>query len=321
MLNSKKTTWALLVTLIMTVAVIVLRVTLVPWLQSTDTGLFGLSYVVVAVMLLTMIAVFVLLRMGKDELPTLPTVRGKWLLPIAVTVMAVGACILLTTVMDMYTWAAYGVTPPPGKAVTGTVDRVTLFLSMIFGVLSGIYFIRLGLAWARENRERRGQLPFWALSPTFWVWMRLARYEVSYASAVEVHESFYDFAMLLFSMLFLFMLARQTADVGAKKPYVTVFFALCTVFLSISGAFARVILFLLGEGDAYRAGQLAGISDFAVGVLACVFALYWLFSSEPPEEVTAPDMEQIVLGEAAEMLSEDDAKPQDQVELFAEDAE
>lgn len=284
MLNFKKTTWALLVTFAMTVVVTVLRVTLVPWLQSMDTGLFNLSYIVVAVMVVTLIAVFVLLRMGMYEMPTLPLVKGRWLLPIGIAVMAVGACILLTTVVDMYFWAALGVAPPPGKTVTGNVDRIALFLSMIFGALAGIYFIRLGLSWVREQREYRGLMPLWALAPAFWIWMRLARYEVSYASAVEVHESFYDFAMLLMSMLFLFMLARQMANVNAKRPYLTLFFAMGTVFLSVSGSLARVILFLLGEGDAYRAGQLAGVSDFAVGVLSVVLVLYWLLAPQVEEE-------------------------------------
>lgn len=308
MLKCKKTTLALLVTLAMTVVVTVLRVTLVPRLQSMNTGVFNLSYIVVAGMLLTIIALFVLLRLGKDEMPDIPTVRGKWLLPIAVTVIAVGACILLTTVVDMYVWAAYGTTPPPQKAATGTIDRITLFLSLILGVLSGIYFMRLGAAWVREDREYRGMFPLWALAPAFWIWMRLARYEVSYSSAVEVHESFYDFAMLLMSLLFLFTLARQLSDTNPKKPFVTAFLALCTAFMSISGSVSRVILFLLGQGDAYRAGQLAGISDFAVGVLAIVLALYWLRSDEPEEVFDVDDESDDAEAESAEDTVEETEK-------------
>lgn len=300
MLRCKKTVLSLLVTLVMTVAVIVLRVTLVPWAQGRDG--FNLGYIVVGLMLLTVVALFVLLRWGREELPRLSVVKGKWLLPLSVTVIAVGGCILLNTIIDMYMWAAYGVTPPPGTAVTGSIDRATLFLSLILGVLSGIYFIRLGVMWVREDGESRGVFPLWALAPTFWIWMRLARYEVSYASAVEVHESFYDFAMLIVCMLFLLSFARHSADVNERKPHTTVFFALCTAFMSISGSLARVFLFLLGEGEVSRTGQLAGVSDFVVGVLAVVFVLYWLFGGQPAEEVFEPSPEE---GNEAEEAPQD----------------
>ncbi len=284
--KNKKTVAALMVTLVMTVVITVLRVTLVPWLQSMDTGLFGLSYLVVGIMLVTMILLFVLLCFAKRDIPDLPQVQGKWLLLIAVLICAVGVCILVTTVLEAYNWLTQGIAPPPGEAVNGSVDRIALMLSMLLGLLAAIYFLRLGIAWMRAGEGLHGLMPIWALAPAFWIWMRLARYEVSYASAVEVHESFYDFAMLLVSMLFLFVLARQVADVGAKKPYATVFLALCTVFMSVSGSAARVILFLMGEGDAYRAGQLAGSADFAVGLLAGALAVYWLLVPRETASVT-----------------------------------
>ena len=57
--------------------------------------------------------------------------------------------------------------------------------------------------------------------------------------------------------------------------------------LSLSGSVARVIFFLLSEGDAYRAGQLAGVPDFAVGCLAAVMSVYWVLT--PTEETTAAE--------------------------------
>lgn len=312
MLKCKKTTLALLLTLVVTTVVIVLRLTLVPWAQGMDGG-FNLGYIVVLLILLTVAVLFVLLRLGREELPQLPTVSGSWMLPLAVTVIAVGGCVLFSTVADMYMWAAHGVAPAPGTQISSGVDRITLFLSLIFGVLSGIYFVRLGTAWLRTGNACKGIFPLWAMAPTFWIWMRLARYEVSYASAVEVHESFYDFAMLIMSMLFLFAFARVMTDVHPKKPYLTVFFALGTALLSISGSVARVFLFLVGEGELSRTGQLAGISDFMVGLLAVAFLLYWLFAEEAPEEQSVEhileeevqEQEQLQEPTQADMLVED----------------
>lgn len=295
---------ALLLTLAMTVVVTVLRAVLIPPTQSVKTGLFSLSYVVIGAMVLTMAAALFLLFGDEKAKETLPAVRGKWLLPLAITVMAVGVCVLLSTVFDVYNWGAFGVTPPPTKIVTGAIDRVTLFLTMVFGVLTGIYLLRLGFSFIEREGEQRGLLPYFALTPTLWMWMRLARYEVSYASAVEIYESFYDFAMLLFSMLFLFTWARHAAAVGTYRPRRLLFYALCTAMLSLSGSVARVIFFLLGEGDAYSAGQLAGVPDFAVGCLAAVMSLYWALT--PTEETTAAEEPS---AENAEETEETPSKP------------
>lgn len=306
MLKTGKVKAALWITLVMTAVTTVLRVTLIPYTQNMDTGAFHISYVVVAAMLLTLVAAAVLLANSKQELPALPTVKGAWLTPMAALLMLAGLCVLAVSVIDMYHWAAFGITPPPTKMIIGTVDRLTLFLSLVFGVLTGVYFIRLGWLWLQANREVRGVMHFWALCPTAWVWMRLARYEVSYASAVEIYESFYDFAMLLLMMLFLFAFARRTAKVGEERPRRLLFYALGTALMALSGPIARMIFYLIGEGDAYRAGQLAGLPDFAVGVLAAASALYWALNE--PETV-----------EEAEPAEEPAAVPADTAEEIAEE--
>ncbi len=283
-----KTKIALWVTLGATLVVTVLRAVITPLLQSMDTGSFAFDYVTMGVVLAAFVAVGVLLRRGKWELPTLPAVKKPWALPMAVLMMAVGVCLLAISVVDLYKWSANGVTPPPSAVLTGTADRLTLFFSLGLGILSGVYFLRLGFVFLAENVEVRGIFPLWALTPAFWVWMRLARYEVSYASAVELHESFFDFAMLLCAMLFLFALARHTSDVDAKQPWKTVLFACMTVIMCLSGTLCRVVLFLLGQGDAYRIGQLAGVSDFAVGVLAAAYLLYWVLTPQTAEEAEEP---------------------------------
>ena len=307
MLKMRKVKIALWVTLAMTAIATVLRVTLIPYTQDMETGAFHISYVVVAAMVLTLVAAAFLLIKGKEELPTLPSVRGAWLTPIACVVMLVGVCLLVVAAVDMYRWAALGVTPPPTKMIIGTVDRLTLFFSLVFGVLSGTYFIRLGWLWLQENREMRGVMHFWALCPTVWIWMRLARYEVSYASAVEIYESFYDFAMLLLMMLFLFAFARWSARVGEERPRRLLFYALGTALMAISGPIARMIFYLIGEGDAYRAGQLAGLSDFAIGLFAAVMALYWVL--EKPEGADAAEPEEQPTSIVADAATEDMAEP------------
>ncbi len=303
-MKQSKTKLALWITLIMTVVSVVLRVVFIPAEQNVATGQFSLSYIVVAVMLLTLAAVLVLLIRGRKELSSLPRVQGRWLLPIAGLLVLVGGCVLLTSAVDMYNWAAYGVVPPPTQTIVSGADRIALFLSLICGVLAGIYFIRLGLLWFRGGAEQRGVMPIWALMPTAWIWMRLARYEISYSSAVSVYEGFYDFAMLLMALLFLFSLARQQAAVGSSRPQRTVMYALGTALMGLSGPVARVVFYLIGEGDAYRAGQLAGISDFAIGLLAVVLSAYWILARRETALPEAEDLQPELLDEPADSDAE-----------------
>ncbi len=277
---------ALWITLGVTALVTVLRCVLTPLMQSMDTGMFAFNYVIMGVMLAAFAAVGILLYTDRNHLPALPFVKAPWLLPVAVLMMVLGLVVLVVSVIQLYQWSANGVAPPPGGVPSGPAERVTLFLSLALGILSGVYFMRLGFFYLSENEEVRGAYPLWALAPVFWIWMRLARYEVSYASAVGIHESFFDFAMLLCAMLFLFAFARQMSDVGGN-PWKTVWFGCMTVIMTVSGTLSRVVFFLLGQGDAYRTGQLAGVPDFAVGCLAVAFLLYWVLTPQqaiPSEE-------------------------------------
>ena len=286
-LTTDKKRLALYVTVIMTVLATALRLALGLDSQRLGGGSALLPYVVILLFAVAMICMALLLWKDDTVPETLPPVRGRWLMTVSVALIVIGGVIVLMSALDMYRWATTGVTPPPSAVSTGGIDTVTLFLSLILAVLSGIYFIRLGLFWMSADHEMRGLMPLWALAPTLWIWMRLARYELSYVSAVEVHKSFYDFAMLLFMMLFLFTLARHFTGINQKPSKWLIFYALATAMLSLSGALSRVGFFLLGEGDAYTVGQLAGVPDFAVGVLALVMSVYWILFKTRTETLPA----------------------------------
>lgn len=278
---------ALWITLGVTVLVTVLRCVLTPLMQSMDTGMFAFNYVTMGIMLAAFIGVGILLYLYANEIPTLPTFKAPWLSPMALLLMVAGLTMLVVSVIELYNWSANGIAPPPRVTPVSGAERTTLFLSLALGILSGVYFLRLGFYFFSENAEVRGAYPLWALAPAFWIWMRLARYEVSYASAVGIHESFFDFAMLLCTMLFLFSLARQMSDVDGK-PWKTVWFGCGTIMMTVSGTVSRVVFFLLGQGDAYRTGQLAGVPDLVVGVVTVAFVLYWVLT---PQERKVPSKE------------------------------
>lgn len=262
---------AVIVTGVMTLVIFVLRVFLMPRLQDPDTGVFRLSYLVIALMAVTMVVVTVLALLCNRGVPA---VKGRMLLPTSVVGILCGAVLLLSNAYDLLFWLLPPhTTPAPNPHVIGTMDGVALFFTILFGILGGLFLIRLGLRWIGENRSRTGMFRLWALTPVAWVWMRLARYEMSYASAVDVSESFYDFVMLIFTLLFFFALARHVSGVGSRPPRFLLVFTLCTGMLSVSGTLTRIVLYLMGQGEAYAASELAGPADLAVGVFALLLGL------------------------------------------------
>lgn len=143
--------------------------------------------------------------------------------------MAAGAVLVVSTLFDLYIWVTTKQTPAPNAYVIGKFDAVLLVLTLAFGLLGGAFLVRIGFHWAAQGRMRRGVFALWALAPSLWVWMRLARYEMSYASATDVTESFYDFVMLIFTLLFLFSFARYVSGVNSgRSPRCR--FGLCPVY-------------------------------------------------------------------------------------------
>ena len=274
------------VTTVMTLAVLILRVVLTPRMQDVETGSFHLSYIIIAVMTLTLIAVAILAWRSPGT-PVSP--GGKLLMPCALLAMLTGAVMTITSALDGYNWMFRNRTPPPNDVIISTIDAVTLFFTILFGLLGGVMLVRVGLLWIAENRSLSGVLQWWALAPVGWIWMRLARYEVSYASAVDVSQSFYDFVMLIFVLLFFFAFARYVSGVGQKKPRLLFFFSLATALCCLSGPLTRLILFMNGQYDAYNASRLASPTDGLVGAFALLFAFGLAFGKRAAPGEAAPD--------------------------------
>ncbi len=266
---------------VMTAAVLLLRVTLTPLMQDSDTGVFHLSYIVIAVMTVSVIAFFVLTLIGKKGVGG---VARPLVTPVAMVCVAAGAVLVLSSLYDVFNWVTLHRTPPPNATVTGKADAIFLILTIVFGVLGGVFLIRAGFAWSARHKSARGLSPLWALAPTLWIWMRLARYEMSYASAIDVSQSFYDFVMLIFTLLFLFAFARYVSGIdGGKKPRMILPYALCTALFSLSGTLTRLVMYNLQDSMAYTASELAGFADFGIGLFALIFAFSLAFSREKLE--------------------------------------
>ena len=257
---------AVVLTTVMTAVVLALRIVLMPMMQEAHTGRFRLSYIVIAIMLLALLAAALLIWRSEKR----PVVMaGPSLTAAACGGVLCGAVMALGSLYEFFMWQFKGILPAPAMTKPSSLQYVVLAVSLVGGILGGVFLVLLGLQWLQENRSRSGVFRLMALAPSVWIWFRLARYEMTYASAVNVTESFYDFVMLIFILLLFW-------------------YALGTALMAVSAPLTRFGMYLLGNTAAYNSSELAGFIDLAVGLFALMFAYAQAFGKqEVPEPAEA----------------------------------
>lgn len=260
---------AAFLTCAMVAVVLALRVWITPHMLDRQDDLYRLSYVVIAVMTMTLLGVLIWTGFRRQE-PL--RITGLWLKPAAVLGMLAGAALMLTCLFDGWNWLFHHVAPAPAVETMGVAGGLVLGLSLLFGLTGGAFLFRIGLLWLQEDGSRPGVHRLWALCPVLWIWMRLARYEMSYISAIDVYRSFYDFIMLIFIMLFFLFFARFVAGVGNPRPRLLVGISLGTALCALTGPATHFIMFAMGNPDAAEACAIATPVDFCIGLFALAFA-------------------------------------------------
>lgn len=280
---NKLAVWA---TLLLTAVATAMRLLTLPQVQAEAVGEAGIS--IWLLLALTAGAAVLIVLACCSRLPLRP-VEGEHATPLGVVTVIAGAVLFVDTVMAMVRLNLTGVTPPPNTQILNQADRVTLWLTLVFGFLGGVWLMALGIRWARRSPltlvERVG-----ALAPVLWMWCRLARYELSYASATNAKRSFYDFFMLIFLMLFLLAMARYAADVAPPSPKSMRAYAAVAAMVGISSPLTRLGMHLLGDVESFNASQLAGVVDFAIGLLALGMTVY-LFHERATDDPDADEEE------------------------------
>lgn len=254
----------------MTALAMILRLTTLPQVQQEAVGEFGVSFWLLVALCAAAIVLAVLAFLS--DLPLHP-VGGEQQPKLGGLSVAVGVVLLLDTALALVRFGMLGKTPPPNAQILNNADKITLYLTFAFGLLGGLWLVVLGCQWLRRqtlgNLARAG-----ALLPVLWIWCRLARYELSYASAANIKRSFYDFFMLLFLMLFLLAFARWVADVAPPSAKTMRALSAIAAMAGISSPLTRLGMQMLGDTEAFNASQLAGITDLAIGALALAVTVY-----------------------------------------------
>lgn len=280
---------AALVGMIMTAVTLVLRVAWMPTLLDGETGRFSMSGIVIALLVLTLV---VLALLGLWTNRRRIEVEGSATLPVALLTMVAGGVLGVSSLWESGRYLLDGTVPEPQAAQLTGLATPLLWLYLLCGIAGGAGLIYFGLRMTAEGGTRIGMSAVPLLLPVLWMWFRLARYEMSYASAVRLSESFYDFLMFILEMLFLFKLARYASGIGNTTPGSLMFYAMGTALFAITGPLTRLCMFLLGDTEAYLASRLPGAVDLAIGVMALSYALAWVYGqSQQPLEESADEEE------------------------------
>jgi len=253
---------------VMTAVVTVLRLIGTAGLRNAQTGRFAVDITVVALLVGTVTVMILLAPRGGSHRVD---IRGKGTMPLGLASLLAGGLIGIDGLWDVYRFAFYGDMPAPSQPIESFLPTLVVVLSLLLALASSVTLVLFGLQVIRENGTRVGMRSLTMLLPVLWVWLRLARYEMSYASAITLDKSFYDFAMFVSELLFLFKLARYTSGIGKTRPGSLLVYAMATGVLAISGPVTRFGLYLMGDSQAYLSDQLAGFADLAIGVLALCF--------------------------------------------------
>ncbi len=276
-----------------TALLIVLRVLQLPMLLDVDTGLLSLS---TGLIVLPCLVLAVLAWLCRGACRERVEVCDSATAPVALVTMLAGGVLAVSSLWELFSWRIFEKIPAPETAQLEGLALPLLWLYLLCGVAGGVALVAFGGQVASEGGTRIGMSSFPLLLPVVWMWFRLARYEMSYASAVRLSESFFDFAMLVFEILLLFKLARFASGIGSTRPGMLVFYGLGAGMFGVGGPLVRLCMYLLGDTQAYQASGLAGGVDFVLGLMA----FFWAFALAKGQCVGAAE------GEASS--SEEDAE-------------
>lgn len=290
----------------MTVAVTVMRVITVPLSRDPDTGRFTVNMVVIAVALLATAVMALVARLGDKSRVDIGERAAR---PLAAAALAAGVLVGVNGLYDLLAWYMMGRVPPPQTAMIGAVPVVLMMTTSVLAVAAGVVLVLFSRQIFSARGTREGMCSWELLVPVLWMWFRLTRYLMSYASAVQLDECVYDFGMFVAELLFLFKFARFISGIGKTTVAGLMAYAMGAAVWVLSAPLSRVCLYVMGDTQAYLAG-LAGVSDLAVGVLAVVFAgglWYCAYHDDPPasDDVSSDASSDVSEEPAVEEPSED----------------
>lgn len=247
----------------------VLRVLLLGADTDAQTGAFQASYGLIALLVVFLIGTAVLLFRFRE--PCAPFSPQQAAAPALAAALA-GAVILVCSLFELFVFVGEGIAPAPMQEVTNTVDGACLWGAFLSGTVGGGALLVHGVRML-GGRKATPVLQAALILPVFWLCFRLARYLLSYLSAMSMAQTFYDYAMMTLQLIFMYHFVCYMGGVGKTAERWLMLSTLGAAVCSLSNVVTRLFAFLDNNSSAFAASQLAGFADAAVGLLALVMAV------------------------------------------------
>ncbi|MBR5134429.1 MAG: hypothetical protein IKV35_02405, partial [Clostridia bacterium] len=213
----------------------------------------------------------------------------------AVTVMMIGYDIVFSLIY-------------PTQQIVEKFDAITLLVMLIAGLLGGVMLVMQGFRWMAFSTSDSNIIPWLSLAPSIWMWTRLARYEISYASTVDISENFFTLAMPVFASLFFLQFARMLTGIGKPPKNSLLVYALATAMVGLAQAPAQILFMPDGQP---LSDLLIVVADAVIALFALMIAALQVFGPMPkPVEESAPE---------ATLDNTDEAEGADEAEDVSED--
>ena len=268
---------ALGITAFMTLLLLVLRAGWIPALTAMSIGPFDVAHLIPFVLVLVTVTLAVLcFRKGSSPCEPPP----RWKAPCGWFSTFAGAVLTLTTLYNVICLAVFGEIPPPNTEILNQIDNIAMLLMLLFGIVGGVFLVILGFNWMADIQTAQPYLPWVSVAPALWMWFRLARYEISYASTVDISENVYAFSTMIFVSLFLLQIARATMHIGKTPKNSLLLFSLCTAMVTISGIPGE---FMQIPQNASLSTLLVAVVDMVIGLFATMYAVMLVFCETDTE--------------------------------------
>ncbi len=271
------------ITAAMTLVLLILRTGIISAWNELKIGPVDSAHLMPFIVVALVVAIAVLC-FSKEPLPYHP--RGAWKTSCGWFATFAGAVMTLTMVYAVFCLFVFGEVPPPNNVILNQIDLFAMIFMLVFGVAGGVFLALIGFTWMAGSHAGHPILSWLSITPTLWMWFRLARYEISYASTVDISENVFDFATMIFTSLFLLQFARVIMGIGKTPKFSLLVFALCTAMVTLSGVPSE---FLSIPDGASLSLLLFAVVDVVIGLFAAVYATSVVFTNEQSSNIPALD--------------------------------
>ncbi len=155
-----------------------------------------------------------------------------------------------------------------GVAV-GDIQRMKAILPLAVASVVGVAISITAVRAAKKHTFSEAWM--WLLLP-LWAFARLARYNVVFASSVDISSAVYEFFLYALILLFLLEAAKYLADVQPPSRHLRGI-AAATAVLCVAASASRLALFIAGQTAAVAYCSIPSVVEAALGAFAAAVAL------------------------------------------------